>query len=84
VWVYEIGEMQQFGRAEAAAVKQFVSSRVDHYRPPYGRRTSTFRARPSSPARSTSAYLRDWTGNTRFHPVAASRSGEIDLDGLPR
>jgi hypothetical protein len=38
VWVYEIGEMQQFGRAEAAAVKQFVSSRVDHYRPPYGRR----------------------------------------------
>jgi hypothetical protein len=85
VWVYEIGEMQQFGRAEAAAVKQFVSSRVDHYRPPYGRRTSTCRARPCSPARSTRrTTCATGPGNTRFHPITCVEHHEIDVDGLRR
>lgn len=78
-WVYEIGEMQQFNRAEAAAVKQFVSSRVDNYRPPYGRRNvhvprqTTFWG-----SINEQQYLRDWTGGTRFWPVRTCETGEIE------
>jgi putative DNA primase/helicase len=83
VWVYEIGEMQQFGRAEAAAVKQFVSSRVDHYRPPYGRRhINVPRQTVFAGSINEATYLRDWTGNTRFHPIRCVEEHEIDTDGL--
>ncbi len=83
VWVYEIGEMQQFGKAEAAAVKQFVSSRVDHYRPPYGRRhVNVPRQTVFAGSINEATYLRDWTGNTRFHPIRCVEAQEIDLDGL--
>lgn len=83
VWVYEIGEMQQFNRAEAAAVKQFVSSRVDNYRPPYARRNvhvarqTTFFGSINEPQ-----YLRDWTGGTRFWPVKTCEAGEIEIAKL--
>jgi putative DNA primase/helicase len=83
VWVYEIGEMQQFGKAEAAAVKQFVSSRVDHYRPPYGRRhINVPRQTVFAGSINEAQYLRDWTGNTRFHPIRCVEEREIDLGGL--
>jgi putative DNA primase/helicase len=83
VWVYEIGEMQQFGRAEAAAVKQFVSSRVDHIRPPYGRRfLNVPRQTVFAGSINEAQYLKDWTGNTRFQPVKCVDAREIDLDGL--
>lgn len=83
VWVYEIGEMQQFGKAEAAAVKQFVSSRVDHYRPPYGRRhINVARQTVFAGSINEATYLRDWTGNTRFQPIRCVETREIDLSGL--
>lgn len=78
VWVYEIGEMQQFNRAEAAAVKQFVSSRSDNYRPPYARR-NVHVARQTTFWGSINEqhYLRDWTGGTRFWPVRTCEADEI-------
>jgi putative DNA primase/helicase len=83
VWVYEIGEMQQFNKAEAAAVKQFVSSRVDNYRPPYGRRNVHVpRQTTFFGSINEAQYLRDWTGGTRFWPVRTCATGDINLSML--
>jgi putative DNA primase/helicase len=85
IWVYEIGEMQQFGRAEAAAVKQFISSRVDRVRPPYGRRHVNLpRQTVFGGTINERHYLRDWTGGTRFHPIRCMELGDIDHEGLAK
>ena len=36
-WLFEFSEFARVNRATLDAVKSFVSRRVDHYRPPYGR-----------------------------------------------
>jgi predicted P-loop ATPase len=36
-WLFEFSEFARINRATSDAVKSFVSRRVDHYRPPYGR-----------------------------------------------
>ena len=36
-WIFEFSEFARVNRATMDAVKSFVSRRVDHYRPPYGR-----------------------------------------------
>lgn len=83
VWVYEIGEMQQFNRAEAAAVKQFVSSRVDNYRPPYARRNvHVARQTTFFGSINEQQYLRDWTGGTRFWPIHTCETGDIEVTRL--
>lgn len=89
VWLWEISEMASFNRAEAASVKQFVSSVSDRYRPPFGehvmdvRRQTVFAGSTNDPI-----YLRDWTGNTRFWPVmtcvpsASNPQGSIRYEEL--
>ena len=81
VWLYEIGEMDSFNRAETTAVKAFVTTQVDHYREPYARRTID-RARQVAFAGTTNQgeYFKDTTGNRRFFPVRLV--GDIDLDKL--
>lgn len=37
VWVLELSELESLRRAEVETVKSFLSGRVDHYRPSYGR-----------------------------------------------
>lgn len=36
-WIFEFSEFARVNRATLDSVKSFVSRRVDHYRPPYGR-----------------------------------------------
>lgn len=81
VWLYEIGEMDAFNRAETTAVKAFVSAQVDHYREPYARRTID-RPRQVAFAGTTNQgeYLKDTTGNRRFFPIRLT--GRLDLDKL--
>lgn len=81
VWVYEISELESFTRAEATAVKAFISSTEDNFRAPYERQNERH-ARQTAFAATTNAteYLKDWTGNTRFWPVACGQ--RIDLDGI--
>lgn len=81
--LYEISEMEQFSKAEATRVKQFISSREDNYRPPYERRAQRI-PRQVVFAGSTNdrRYLRDWTGNTRFWPVHCEEVGQIDAVAL--
>jgi predicted P-loop ATPase len=80
-WLYEVGELDSFNRAEVTAVKQYVSSRVDRVREPFARR-STDRPRSGVFAGSTnqSEYFKDPTGARRFWPVACN--GDIDIEKL--
>ncbi len=80
-WVYEIAEMDSFNRAEATAVKGYITSRIDRVREPYARR---FADRPRSGvlvgSTNQAEYFKDPTGARRFWPVACD--GEIDIDKL--
>ena len=82
VWIYELGELAALRGRDVERVKAFVSSRVDHYRKPYGR-VAVDVPRQVVFAGSTNAgqYLHDDTGNRRYHPIACTR---IDVDALAR
>jgi predicted P-loop ATPase len=76
----EITEMDAFGRADTARVKQVVTCRVDRYRSPYGARSQDHpRFTVFCGTTNDNGYLRDATGARRFWPV---RCGEIRLELL--
>ncbi len=83
-WLVELGELASMRRAETEKVKQFITSKVDKFRAPYGRVTE------ESPRRCVlvgtcnpgeGGYLTDLTGNRRYWPIEV---GEIDVEGVRR
>ena len=71
MWIVEVGELQAMKRAkDVEGIKAFITSQVDTYRPPYGRRTEQ-RPRMCVLAGTTNShnFLTDTTGNRRFLPV---------------
>lgn len=74
VWGYEAAELDSFTTRSAEAVKQFLSSSVDCYRPPYGRLVATFprhtvlcgSVNPSGGKGGTATFLTDSSGSRRF------------------
>lgn len=83
-WIVELGELASLRKTEVDKVKQFITSKVDKFRPPYGRVTE------ESPRRCVlvgtcnpeeGGYLTDRTGNRRYWPVTV---GTIDLKGIER
>ena len=81
VWVLEIAELAALrGARDIEAVKAFVTSRCDHFRAPYERRTKDW-PRQCVFAASTNDHdcLNDPSGNRRFWPADC---GMIDIDGL--
>ena len=82
VWIYELGEVEGFGRAEVNKIKAFVSRQVDRSRMAYGRFAEE-RPRQCVFIGTTNEkkYFRDQTGNRRFWPV---KTGQIDLEALRR
>jgi len=83
-WCMEIAELEAVNakRIELEKVKAFITRRVDHYRPPYGRHVR------EAPRRTVFAgstnerqYLKDTTGNRRWWPMPC---GRIRLDDLAR
>ena len=70
VWIMEIAEMAGFKKAEAEAVKHFVSKTEDKFRVAYGRRTEEFpRQTIFIPTSNDKTPLNDPTGNRRSWPI---------------
>lgn len=81
IWLYEIGELDAFNKAEVTAVKQYLSSRIDRVREPFARRpTDRKRSGVFGGSTNQTEYFKDPTGARRFWPVACD--GDIDLDKL--
>lgn len=79
-WVYEWAELEVLRRArDAEAVKSFLSSRIDTYRPSYGRFVVDVpRGCVIVGTTNRDEFLADETGNRRFWPVRTGR--KIDPD----
>ena len=81
-WIIEMAELSALRRGEVETVKAFISKRVDHYRPSYGRRAQDFALQcVFAGTTNEDQPLKDETGNRRFWPVAV---GKIDLEALAR
>jgi predicted P-loop ATPase len=81
VWLGEFSELATIKRAEdVERIKQFITNRVDHYRPSYGKKPADF-PRQIVFCGSTNAqqWAHDTTGARRFMPV---KIGKIDLAWL--
>jgi putative DNA primase/helicase len=79
VWAYEMGELSQMGKSEINAIKAFISSKVDRYRPAYGR---VIEEHPRQcvlvGTTNENTYLRDRTGNRRFWPIPVRHAIKIN------
>lgn len=86
IWCLEHAEMATLGRADANRAKEFISRRVDRFRPPFGKLTQDFPRQcvfAASVNPSGSGYLRDETGARRFWPILCGQaweSGERQID----
>ena len=73
-WFYEISELDSFRKADSARIKAFLSSRVDTYRPPYGRNPIRHpRQTVLVGTTNEEQFLNDPSGSRRFVPVAVTQ-----------
>jgi predicted P-loop ATPase len=82
-WVVEVAELRATRRAEADAIKEFLSRQVETFRPPYSR-FDVHEPRAcvlAGTSNELEGYLRDTTGARRFWPV---QCGRIDLEAFKR
>lgn len=82
VWIVELGELSSLSKSDVESAKAFITSRVDRYRPSYGRHEVEI-PRQTVFIGSTNArtYLHDATGGRRYPPV---KTGKIDIAELTK
>lgn len=82
-WILELAELDSMTRARnQAAVKAFLSKRIDEYRPPYGRNTITVpRSSVFVGTTNEDDFLTDTTGNRRYWPISGIENA-IDTELL--
>jgi predicted P-loop ATPase len=82
-WIVEMSEMVASRKAEAEAVKNFISKTSDYYRAAYDRHTVD-RPRQAALFGTTNddEFLSDATGNRRFWPVGVSAVSREKYDEL--
>lgn len=69
-WLMEIAEMAGFRKADAEAIKHYISKQIDSFRPAYGRATESYPRQNVFIATSNKRELfTDVTGNRRFMPI---------------
>jgi len=74
VWIAELGEVESTMKSDIAALKAFISKKVDHYRLPYGKSDVVAPRMTSLCATCNSdRYLIDTTGNRRWWSVPLQR-----------
>jgi len=79
VWLYELAELANLGKAEVNLIKSFISMMVDRYRPSYGRTVETFpRQCVMVGTTNEDTYLRDRTGNRRFWPIPVRNRVKVE------
>jgi predicted P-loop ATPase len=80
-WIIELDELEAVTRAsDIAAVRAFVSRRIDNFRLPYGRRSHAHpRQCIFGGTTNRETWMRDETGGRRWWPI---RCGTIDIDAL--
>ena len=76
MWIVELAELLAVKKAQAVeSIKAFITSSMDTYRPPYGRRTEQ-RPRVCVFAGTTNSnhFLTDRTGNRRYLPLMVRKA----------
>lgn len=69
-WLMEIAEMSGFRKADAEAIKHYISKQIDTFRPAYGRAVESYPRQNIFIATSNKRDLfTDATGNRRFAPI---------------
>jgi hypothetical protein len=82
IWIVEMAELASIRRSSLDQIKAFLTTRVDHFRPSYGRRVMNVpRSNIFAGSVNNTSFLEDETGARRFWPVAC---GEIDIPALKR
>jgi predicted P-loop ATPase len=77
VWIGEVSELMAMTRVkEAEAVKAYITSQKDSYRPPYQKNVQTIPRRCVFIGTTNNPqFLTDKTGNRRFYPVVCRSDG---------
>jgi len=81
-WIIELAELHNLKRGDLDRVKSFITTPIDDYRLPYGRRSEAVpRQCVFAGSVNDQTNLMDETGNRRFWPV---RCGSLDIEALAR